>query len=739
MLASVRNSRCVFKAFLACGVATSVLSIAAPAFSQSTVLPDVDVAADRLPSPAPVSPVSNPSGAASPAKEGSVENGYRASSASVGALGAKSLKDTPYSINVASRELITNLQAQTASEAVKYNPTVYAGSGNNMVGGGAAFTIRGFTTDTNQSFIDGLRIYSRTPLEDKERIEVLNGPSALLFGFTNPAGVINYVQKRPTAEPFANMTVGDYGGAQGYVHGDFGGPLDQEGRFAYRLNLLYVGKGDVGVNDDSHERYLASGALDWHISPGTIWSLDFEHFYINVAGGDNIFTIGSNVTAIPKAPSASKNYMPTYSIARDAYDRVATRISSELSDSVTLRGAVSYSNIDMYRHRASDKIIDNAGDFTMSRNYYHAGKQAVDGNAYLDIKFDTWDWRHKATVGVNEEYSVVRYAYPYANGTVNYKGTNNLYHPFAWPADTSADTVGDPNRDTDRANLFAGTIADQVSFNDQWSLIGGLTWASINDQAYVYSATKAGAYTTIPEYQQSRVSPSVALLYKMLPEVSLYVSYNEALQKGPTSPSTGVTNPNVTLAPYVARGVEGGLKATAGMVDINAALFRIEQAYAFTNSASLYVQSGVETHVGGEFVATGKLTENFTVTGGFTVLQASVDDVTVASINGKVPVGVPQHMARLYGEYALPLPGLTLTGGVSYNDSVYANAANTLSVPAVTTGDLGLRYATRIEGYDTTFRFNVQNITNTNYWTVSSSSLALGAPRTFAFSASMKF
>ena len=66
----------------------------------------------------------------------------------------------------------------------------------------------------------------------------------------------------------------------------------------------------------------------------------------------------------------------------------------------------------MYRHRASDKIINNAGDFTMSRNYYHAGKQTVDGNAYLDIKFDSWDWRRRVTVGANEDYTVVRYAYP---------------------------------------------------------------------------------------------------------------------------------------------------------------------------------------------------------------------------------------------------------------------------------------------------------------------------------------
>lgn len=736
MLAPVQNSRRVFKAFLACGVATSVLSIAAPAYAQSTALPDIDVAGDR---PASSSSDSNVGGDASSAPDGSAASGYRVNNASVGALGDRPLRDTPYSINVTSQQLITNLQAQTASEAVKYNPTIYAGSGNNMVGGGAAFTIRGFTTDTNQSFIDGMRMYSRTPVEDKERIEVINGPATLLFGFASPAGVINYVQKRPTAAPLANVTVGDYGGAQGYVHGDFGGPLDKDGQLAYRLNLLYVGKGDVGIPDDSHERYLASGALDWHISPGTVWSLDFEHFYINVVGGDNIFTIGPKVTSIPNAPSASKNYMPTYSIARDAYDRVATRVNSELSDSVTLRSAVSFSDVDMYRHRASDKVINNAGDFTMSRNYYHAGKQTVDGYAYLDFKFDALGWRHKVTAGVNEDYTVIRYAYPYASGTVNYAGTNNLYNPFAWPADTSADTVGDPTAVTDRANLFAATLADQVAFNERLSMIAGVTWASINDQAYVYSTSKPGVYTAIPEYTQSRPSPSASLIYKLLPEVNLYVSYNEALQKGPTTPSTGVTNPNVTLAPYVARGVEAGMKTTVGMLDVNAALFRIEQAYAYANAASLYVEDGVDTHMGGEFVVTGRLTDDFTMTGGFTLLHATVDDVSVATLNGKVPVGVPAQMARLYGEYALPLPGLTLTAGVSYNGSVYANAANTLSVPAVTTGDLGLRYATKIDGHDATFRFSVQNFTNENYWTVSSTSLALGAPRTYAFSAAMRF
>ena len=132
--------------------------------------------------------------------------------------------------------------------------------------------------------------------------------------------MINYVQKRPTADPSANMTVGDYGGAQGYVHSNLGGPLDKEGRFAYRLNLLYVGKGDVGVNDDSHERYLASGALKLAHKPRNHLVFGLRAFlHINVVGGDNIFTIGPKATAIPPGAERVKNYMPTYGVARDAY------------------------------------------------------------------------------------------------------------------------------------------------------------------------------------------------------------------------------------------------------------------------------------------------------------------------------------------------------------------------------------------------------------------------------------
>jgi iron complex outermembrane receptor protein len=346
-------------------------------------------------------------------KDGSAENGYRVKSASMGALGEKSLQDTPYSINVISSDFMENLQAQSVADALKYNPTVSSGSGANGVGGGAGFQIRGFHTQTNESFIDGLRIYSRTPVEDKERIEVINGPAGFLYGISNSAGVINYVLKRPTDTPLLNVTIGNYGGEQGYIHGDLGGPIDSAGKFGYRLNLLYVGDGDTGIDDQTHERYLISGAFDWHISPDTLLSMDYSLFDIQINHGDDIFKIGSDVTTIPDAPDAAKNYMPDYSFAEDRYSRFGIKLTSKLSEVFSLRSAFAYSDTNRYRHRAKVIIINNAGDYTMTRNYYDTDRLVSEGYLFFDADFDTGPVGHKVTVGLTEEYSEIKYAYPF--------------------------------------------------------------------------------------------------------------------------------------------------------------------------------------------------------------------------------------------------------------------------------------------------------------------------------------
>jgi len=673
--------------------------------------------------------------------EGSVAEGYRATTTSAGVLGTRTLKDTPYSVNVISQDLMQNLQAQSAADALKYDPSVYNGAASNTVGGGASFVIRGFTTDTNESFIDGMRMYSSTPIEDKEKIEVVNGPATFLFGFANPAGVVNYVLKRPTSLPYFSFTGGNYGGAQGYGHLDLSGSLDSEGKLAYRLNLLYVGKGDTPVAGDTHERSLISGAVDWHITNSTLLMFDYSHAFYNIQGGDDLFTLSSTIKALPPAPDPAKNFMPSYAQSYDGYDRYGVALKSQINEIFSARAAFAFDDVDMYRNRPREQLTDALGDYTFSRNYYHEGKQTLEGYGYLDADFKTWDFKHKVTLGFTEENTNFKYANPYANQTVSYSGTGNIFLPITFPAEKPGVPIGSPNRTFEQLNLISSSLVDIVDITNQWSILGGATFASVNDLNWSYASfATTGASTALPAYNRNAVTPSAAIMYKPFSFVTAYTSYIEALQEGPTAPSTAL-NANQTLAPYLARQVEIGAKTTWNQLDINAALFHITKANAYTDlTSNIYSEDGKETHNGIEFITTGHILPELTVTGGFTLLNARVTNAASASLTNKVPQAVPQDMARLYAEYAVPyMPGLFFAGGVSYNGSIYADALNTLVLPSVTVGDLGVRYQTKIEGHDLILRVNVNNFTDKRYWAISNTNLVLGAPRTIAFSAQTIF
>ena len=176
------------------------------------------------------------------------------------------------------------------------------------------------------------------------------------------------------------------------------------------------------------------------------------------------------------------------------------------------------------------------------------------------------------------------------------------------------------------------------------------------------------------------------------------------------------------------------MKAEVGDVLLTAALFDIEKAYEFVNSDNTYTQDGRQIHRGVEFTATGSVTDNLTVLGGLTLLNA---DVKGGDFDGKDPMNVASLLAKVYLEYELPtVEGFFLTGGVQHTGKQWANDANTDRLPSFTTLDLGLRYTTTQFGDPLTMRLSVTNVANKGYW---QNSYYLGAPRTIAFSLQKQF
>jgi len=658
----------------------------------------------------------------------------RVDSVSTGTLGKERLQDVPRSVFVSTDKFIKDQQAQYVQDVLRTDPNVTHLTGSNTTAGGSSFSLRGFK-DGTVDLVDGLTANSRVPVEDKESIEVISGPASFLYGMNKPGGSINYVLKRPTDTTFVSATVGDYGGEQGYMQGDVGGPL-LGGKYGYRINALYVDRGETGVKDQTHERNLLSGVLDINTIPNTKISLDASHYYVDVEHGDNNFSLGSKVTKVPDAPDASTNYMPSYSSAPTLVNRVGATLSTEITPFLKLRSNLRWLDKESRRLTGTAKIINNDGDFTMSRNNYDQDEIFLQGNTYLEADFKTFGISHTATVGVLGIHRTSRFAYPYAcystGYKVSYSGTNNLYDLQPWPSD-SGNIVASHNPDvTNERNWTTDALlSDKMDIGSHWSLDLGMAWMHIDDQQwYLY---EDASEIRQPTYKKDAFTPMASLSFKPISALSTYVSYAEGLREGPTAPDNA-NNAGETLAPYRTRQVEGGIKGHVYKLDLATALFWATTANAYTDAGTNeYVEDGRQVSKGVEVTAAGGIGPYLTLGGGFTVLTAEVTEAAADSLEGKTPVSVPKRVAKLYSELAIPFfPRLFVSGDVSYTDEVYVDNMNNVSIPKVIVGDAGLRYVQPLQSHELVFRAHVTNITDKDYWISNGTTLSLGNPRTFA-------
>lgn len=126
---------------------------------------------------------------------------------------------------------------------------------------------------------------------------------------------------------------------------------------------------------------------------------------------------------------------------------------------------------------------------------------------------------------------------------------------------------------------------------------------------------------------------------------------------------------------------------------------------------------GNQVNRGFEVFSSGRVGEYTTVMAGVTLLDPRLNDTNIATTSGKDVVNIPRVAANLLIEYDLPqIPGLTVGANVRHTGRRAADNANTVYLDSFTTLDLNARYTTLVWGYETTFRLNINNVTNENYW-----------------------
>jgi iron complex outermembrane receptor protein len=280
-------------------------------------------------------------------------------------------------------------------------------------------------------------------------------------------------------------------------------------------------------------------------------------------------------------------------------------------------------------------------------------------------------------------------------------------------------------------------VGDRILLGDSWFALLGVNYATLDQRA---GGTSTGISTST--FNQHKLTPSFGLTYKPGNAFSVYASYMQGLTAGGTAPATAA-NANQQLSPYVGQQYEIGTKTTMGKMDIDVALFRIEQINEYVDpSDNVYKQDGRQRHEGVELTMSGMIGSRLTVIGGGTLLNARVKRAANnKAIEGKIPLNVPEQQARLYVEYLVPAVNhLSVTVGVNYNGRRPVTATNTAFLPDATTSDAGARYQLNVGHHQLWLVLNVSNLLNKPYWVNfrSGDGLQLGTPRMIAASIKLK-
>ncbi|UVM29826.1 TonB-dependent siderophore receptor [Pseudomonas sp. B21-021] len=659
--------------------------------------------------------------------------GQVARGARLGMMGNKDVMDTPFSVTSYTAKTLADLQTVTVADALERDPSVRStGQTGGIVD---SFFIRGFAIgegNLGELAYDG--VYGVAPnyrvfTEYAERVEVLKGPGALMYGISpnsGVGGVINIVPKRPLAEDLTRFTGSYASDSQVGGHLDISRRFGDENQFGVRFNGSLQG-GDTAVDDQQRDLNIGAIALDYQGERLRL-NLDFISQKESFDAASRPFTIAPGVE-VPSAPNGRTNLPQDWGWSDTKEQSALLGGEYDLNDNLTVFAHAGGGRSDV--KRMSDqvpRILNDAGDTSNIPGYYKFNVDRSTADVGMRALFATGPVTHTTTV------MATRYQDELSRGINN--GTeirSNIYHPV----DVPKQYINSPKvLRISESELSGIALTDTLGFlDDRIQLTLGVRRQDIESRNY----NASGAVSS--RYDDNATTPLAGVVVKPWDDVSLYYNYVEGLSKGDIAPGTAA-NSGETFAPYKSKQHEIGVKYEHGTFMTTLALFQIEKPSGEIGAGNVFSVQAEQRNRGGELSMFGEVAPGTRLMGGVTVLDGELTDSATAANRGNKPVGVPDVQANLWAEWDTPwVEGFTLTGGAIYTDSQYVNQANTQELPSWTRVDAGARYATKIEGRPTTFRATVQNVFDREYWSgvASYGAFSPGYPRTLQLSATVDF
>ncbi|RJF74327.1 TonB-dependent siderophore receptor [Rhodopseudomonas palustris] len=632
---------------------------------------------------------------------------------SVSASGTKTdtkLIETPQSISVVSRDNLDARGVDTIAQALQYSAGVAVQTGGADPRYDQA-RIRGFETNGFSNYRDGLRdigngsayfsVFRNEPY-GVQRVDIVKGPSSVMYGQSPPGGLIDLISKRPTEQAFGEVVglVGSADRLQGAF--DVGGPLDKDKSLFYRLTGVLrdsdaqIAKFSDKVKDD--RAYIAP-AITWRPTNDTTLTIlsDYQHDVTGNAFPLSVATVrGGKVVKMSALPLFLGD--PSYNTFDQTQYRIGYQFEHRFSDDLIVRSRARYGHVDLeYRYLTfAGTPLDTQTMYPRVSRRVFETSDSFNTDNHLIAKTWTGDLQHTVLAGM--DYQAFELSNKQYNGAApSLSRINPVYGQAVAMPTTLAQSF---NQTLNQAGLY---LQDQIKWQNWLLTLGGRF-----DQAQQDTLNRITGQPQISN--DTSFTKRAGLTYLFDSGVAPYVSYSESFM-----PTAGTQFTGEAFRPTTGKQVEGGLKFQPNRdLLFTAAAFDLTQNNVLTadpNNLNYSIQTGQVNSRGFEFEVLAKPVAGLNVVASYTVLDMKITESNNGDV-GKVPLQQPRNMASAFADYTLqsgPLAGWGLGAGVRYVGESYMDAANTLTNDAYTVFDAGLHYR-QPKGMN--FALNVKNIAN---------------------------
>jgi iron complex outermembrane receptor protein len=654
---------------------------------------------------------------------------YKTNDVLAGPLGKQSVMDTPAAVTTVPEDLIVNQQAKTVNDTLRFLPSVQIRNQQGLEV--SRPQARGFQGSVVQNTrLDGLSTVGTTAIaaENLSGIQVLNGLGGALYGPETPAGVFNYILKRPTDQPLARFVESYDAKGVWTEQVDLGGRVGPNGAIGYRINAVH-GEGESYVSGSNTDRNLISADFDFHIDNQTVIEADYSHYRTEATGlpGSIVYNTNKGANTSNTLPAAVDPTRVGYGQPNAGTDLKTDtgviKFKHAFNDQWSVEVGALYQDAIRDLTGITNTLQDNLGNYKVTKNFTAIPHYTIASNiAYLNGHFDMAGMRNDFTFGTN---GFVNDQYNYRNSiAVTNPSTVNLSNPkvLVFPATPANGGEFHSGQLTEQSII----TADTLHLNDRWAVQAVLNNSNITSKSY----DKNGNLTS-KNVSNGVFSPTLSLIFKPSSRLTTYATVARSVEQGEQAPA-GTANANQFLDVYHDKQYEVGAKyAVTDDLLVSIAAFHMTRPLALTNAATnVFAVAGTQTNNGIELFAQGNLLRDLSIFGGTTYVDARLKGTGNPDTNDKLVVGVPRVKTDLLLDYHPTFAqGFAFTGAAHYEASRAATNTNNSFAPAYTTWDTGVRYSTGLlKGHHATVRVQVLNVTDKHYYSSIADGNIVGSP-----------